>query len=310
MSQIFEKFLIQNGIQRELTIAYSPEQNGVSERFNRTIVETIRTLLCSAKLPKKFWGEMAHTAVYLKNRWPTRPNGDFTPYEMWTGHKPSVGHLKKIGCTTYVHIPKSLRRKLDPKAKKLVLVGYGTKTKGYRMYDPENGKVSYARNCIFDENSVGIINRTNKDEITPIVFDMDEQQVMESNSEDKSESEDSEEETEVPDEEIEIPEEIFEVRRSGRTKKEPDRYGDWTCLSFVEPSTYQEALESAESNEWYQAMMEEYNSLMQNDVWELVEKPNNKKLIKSKWVYKIKKEPSSPIRFKACLLYTSDAADE
>ena len=70
-SKKFEKYLKKNGIKHELTVPKSPEQNGVAERMNRTLVESIRSMLADSKLPKRFWAEALSTATYLRNRCPT-----------------------------------------------------------------------------------------------------------------------------------------------------------------------------------------------------------------------------------------------
>ena len=108
-------FLKQEGIKHQLTIPKCPEQNGIAERMNRTLLEMVRSMLVDSKLPQKFWGEALSTAVYLRNRYPTRAVPNMTLYETLTGTKPKVGHLLVFGCSAYRHIPKDERQKLDPK---------------------------------------------------------------------------------------------------------------------------------------------------------------------------------------------------
>ena len=151
----FEEYLKSEGIRHERTIPKTPEQNGVAERMNRTLVETVRSMLMDAKLPHKFWGEALSTAVYLRNRSPTRTVEGNTPFEAWTGKNPTVCHLRVFGCDAYAHIPKDERGKLDPKAKKCIFVGYGEVTKGYRLYDPVCGKIIFSRNMVFNEGNDG-----------------------------------------------------------------------------------------------------------------------------------------------------------
>ena len=141
----FEDFLKADGIRHERTVPKTPEQNGVAERLNRTLVETTRSMLIDAKLPQQFWAEALSTAVYLKNRSPTKAVDGMTSCGAWTRKKPKVAHLRVFGCEAYAHIPKDERRKLDPKARKCVLLGYGEETKGYRFYDPEKRKVFQSR---------------------------------------------------------------------------------------------------------------------------------------------------------------------
>ena len=128
----FENYLKTEGVKHELTVPKTPEQNGVAERLNRTLVGAVRAMLIQAKLPQRFWVEALSTAVYLHNRSPTKGVTNMTPFEAWTGVTPNVSHLRSFGCTVYAHIPKD-ERKLDRKSKKCILLGYGTETKGYRL---------------------------------------------------------------------------------------------------------------------------------------------------------------------------------
>ncbi len=139
----FENYLKSEGVKHELTVPKTPEQNGVAERLSRTLVEAVRAMLVQSKLPPTFWVEALSTPVYLHNRSPTKSVANMTPFEAWTGVKPDVKHLKSFGCIVYAHISKDERKKLDPKAKKCVLLGYGTETKGYRLYYPQSSRVIY-----------------------------------------------------------------------------------------------------------------------------------------------------------------------
>ena len=104
-SREFEDFLVKAGIIHQKTIPLTPEQNGLAERKNRTLVKSVRCMLSDSALPKKFWAEAVSTANYVLNRAPSTPIGS-TPYEMLNGNKPNVGHLKVFGCVAYMHIPK------------------------------------------------------------------------------------------------------------------------------------------------------------------------------------------------------------
>ena len=125
----FQSYLRKEGIKHEFTVPRTPEQNGVVERLNRTLMDSVRSMLVGAHLPQRFWAEALATAVYLRNRSPTKSVDGLTPYEAWSGHTPSVDHLKVFGCTAYAHISKEEGQKLDLKAKKCILLGYGTEVK-------------------------------------------------------------------------------------------------------------------------------------------------------------------------------------
>ena len=118
-SDVVSKFveyvtMMEKGIAHQLTNPYTQEQNGVSERLNRTLVESARSMLIYAKMPLKFWAEAVNTAVYLHNRSPTSALKDKTPFERWFGKKPNVSNLKVFGSVCFVHTPDHLRKKLDP----------------------------------------------------------------------------------------------------------------------------------------------------------------------------------------------------
>jgi transposase InsO family protein len=115
-SRQFEAYLAKEGIKHQLTVPYTTQQNGVSERRNRTLMEMARCLLYENKIPLKLWAEAVNTTSYLLNHMTTRVLGDKTPYEIWYGFKPNVDHLKVFGSPCYVLQPKVKRRKLDQKA--------------------------------------------------------------------------------------------------------------------------------------------------------------------------------------------------
>ena len=112
-SKRFEQYLKSEGIRHEKTVPKTPEQNGVSKRLNRTLVEAARSMLLDASLSKVYWAEAINTATYLKNCSPTKFLQGKTPFEAWYGKKPNVQHLKVFGCTAYAHIPKDECQKLE-----------------------------------------------------------------------------------------------------------------------------------------------------------------------------------------------------
>ena len=141
----FEKYLTVEGIKHELTISHTPEQNGVAEQLNRTLVKGVRTVLAGSKLPYRFWAEALSTIVYLRNRSPTKSLEGVTPYEAWNGTKPDVRCLCIFGCSTYAHVPKVERDKLNSKARRCLMLGYGANKKGFRLYDLDQGRVFHSR---------------------------------------------------------------------------------------------------------------------------------------------------------------------
>lgn len=144
-----QAFYAIEGIQAQCTTAYSPQQNGVAERKTRTLQEMASCMLLDANLPKKYWGEAVMTAAYVQNRLPSRVI-DKTPYEKWFGVAPAVNHFRIFGSPAYVHIPAVKRSKFDPKAAKLIFIGYCEDRKAYRFLDPETDTVTVSR----DDNSL------------------------------------------------------------------------------------------------------------------------------------------------------------
>ena len=149
-SNEFHVFCDEHGINKQLTAPYTPEQNGVAERKNRTVVEMARSMLKQKGMPDSFWAEGVAAAVHILNISPTKAVWDQTPYEAWNGNKPLVSHLRVFGCICYVLI-KTARHKLDQKSQKHVFIGYCPNSKAYRLYDPLSGKVTISRDVVFDE---------------------------------------------------------------------------------------------------------------------------------------------------------------
>ena len=93
----FSSYCNSNGIKRELTAPYSPQQNRVAERKNRTIMSMVRAMLKAKDLPRELWGEAVSIAVYISNRSLTKSVQGQTPHEKWTGRRPSVYHMRTFG---------------------------------------------------------------------------------------------------------------------------------------------------------------------------------------------------------------------
>jgi hypothetical protein len=113
-SKAFNTYCKSNGIQQQFTVPHTPQQNGVAERWNRTLVESARSMLQGKNISNGFWAEAINTAVYLKNRCPTKKLVFQTPFEVLYGYKPDVSHFKVFGCTAFAHIPKLTEENLMP----------------------------------------------------------------------------------------------------------------------------------------------------------------------------------------------------
>ena len=177
----FEVFCEDHGIRRELTAAYTPQQNGVSKRKNRTILNMVRSLLTRGRIPKSFWPKAVNWSIHILNRSPTFAVQNMTPEEAWSGRKPAVDHFRIFGCIAYAHIPDEKRKKLDNKGEKCIFLGVSDKSKAYKLYNPSTMKIVISRDVVFDEESTWSWNQNGVKKSIPADFDDEEkgQQPME-----------------------------------------------------------------------------------------------------------------------------------
>ena len=135
------EFLSEEGIRHQYSAAYTPQQNGVAERKNRTLMDMARSMLAEFKSPLFLWAEAISTACHSSNRLFFRVGKKFTSYEMLTGNKPNVSYYRVFGCKCF-YKNKSVRlSKFESKALEGVFVGYGAESHTYRVYDKTVGKV-------------------------------------------------------------------------------------------------------------------------------------------------------------------------
>ena len=186
----FEGFLRNEGIKHEYTIPKTPEQNGVAERLNRTLMEAVCCMLVDSGLRHCFWAEALFTASYLINRSPTKALSGKTAFEAWFGKKPNVKHLRVFGCAAYPHVPRD-----------------------ERLYDTKTSRIIFSRDVVFNESSRGIDIR--QEETRSGQIEIDE---PEGDPEPEGESE-----PEKLDQSAD-PEPVI-LRRSTRETKQPDYYG-------------------------------------------------------------------------------------
>jgi Integrase core domain/GAG-pre-integrase domain len=152
MSTEFTKHLEQGGIKHELSVPYTPEQNGVAERLNRTLLNSVRTMLKHMDCEKKWWTEAVTTACYVKNRVTSaRLPSNTTPYEIWFGTRPNVSHMRVFGAKCWYVIPKAQRNKLDDRSCEGMMLGYSMSQKGYKIWDESLNRAVISRDVTFLE---------------------------------------------------------------------------------------------------------------------------------------------------------------
>jgi hypothetical protein len=321
-SNEFDEFCSNDGMVRHHTIPYTPQQNGVAERMNRTIISRARCMLSNAKMHRSFWAEAASTACYLINRSPSVPLDKKTPIEVWSGSPADYSDLRVFGCTAYAHVDNG---KLEPRAVKCIFLGYGSGVKAYRLWNPETKKIVLSRNVVFNE--AVMFNDSPSTDISdaidsPDVSD-DEQHRIGVQVEHAKENENVVPETNNDDNDVPPSPPI--VQRQGRSiaADRPKRniapptrliqecdIVDYalSCAEQVEhdiePATYTEAIASVDKEKWVGAMQEEMQSLEKNGTWDVVHLPKQKKAVRCKWIFKRKEglSPNEPPRFKARLV--------
>ncbi|HEV7738394.1 MAG TPA: DDE-type integrase/transposase/recombinase [Chlamydiales bacterium] len=151
LSETFKQFLLNQGTSHQLTAPYTPQQNGMAERANRTVIQAAKAMLHSTGLSYGFWERAVETAVFSRNRSPTQSLTYKSPYELLFGRTPDLSYMRVFGCLAYRNIPSDNRRKLDPSAEKLTSVGYDNQTKGYKLWDSNKRRFVVSSDVIFEE---------------------------------------------------------------------------------------------------------------------------------------------------------------
>ncbi|CAI7873006.1 unnamed protein product [Closterium sp. NIES-53] len=149
----FEAVLKKKGIQHQLTVPYNPQQNGMAERFNRTLQEGARTLLGRAGLPDPFWVTALRQVALVKNRvLATVGDKQWVPYTKWYGSAAVVNMLRAYGCMVVFHMPKEKRGKLDASGRWGVHLGIAKDHKGWLLWDLTSQKLTVSRDVKFLES--------------------------------------------------------------------------------------------------------------------------------------------------------------
>lgn len=357
----FNKFLESEGVHRQLTVQYTPQQNGVAERANRTLVEMARCLLLSSKLPESLWGEAINTAVYIRNRSPTNLILS-TPYEAWTNVKPAVNHLRVFGSKAIALDKRPGKSKFAPRGIECVMVGYSSESKAYRLYNPATRTVIKSRDVKFIESSVKSVDHANDYTIVeptsadqPVVYK--QPKIKDDRDTDDYDSvifEDAEDDLVIDIDEVDgdvgggdgavgdaasvadggsaadaddivssgvdgVAENFVKNPRQRKREKSEiagDAVRPWTLRSSQKPNTNfnmrecvsnpisaDEALARRDGDRWRESMLKEYNALLANGTWILVDLPKGRRAIKSKWVFTIKRDKNGQIeRYKSRLV--------
>lgn len=145
----FDQFLEQNGISRRLSTPHTPQQNGVAERKNRTLVEMARCMMHQAKVPPMFWAEAVNTACYVRNRCITKSLSEQTPHKLWKGKIPTVIYFQIFGSKVFELDKNPQKGKFDSRSKEGIFIEYSNESKAYRVWLPKSRKVIVSRDVKF-----------------------------------------------------------------------------------------------------------------------------------------------------------------
>ncbi|KAJ9557371.1 hypothetical protein OSB04_011985 [Centaurea solstitialis] len=161
-------FLEDVGISHNFSAVRTPQQNGVVERKNRTLVEAARSMMAHSGVPKSFWAEAVATACYTKNRTLIVKRTGKRAYEMIEKRKPDIKHLRVFGCKCYILNDRDDLGKFDPKADESIFIGYSPHSKAYRVYNKRSQTILESTNVDFCETeTLSDASSSNPDAILP-----------------------------------------------------------------------------------------------------------------------------------------------
>ena len=334
----FKEFCNREGIVRHWTVRDTPQQNGVAERLNRTLLEKARCMRSNSGLGREWWAESVATACYIVNRSPHSYLDGEIPFKVWSGEHADYDKLKVFGCIAYYHVKDN---KLDERAKKAIFLGYPKGVKGYRLWSIEDSKFIISRDVTFDERSMAVVSkvmipsnddaRTSNTQVVEIESRKQPDSIQVENHDVNQDEVDHLDHEEIQQENAHVlqqqQEESLATTRPKRNYKQVQKfgsdkplrhYGQVNLVEYAllveddEPVTFKQAIKDKDRESWVVAMEEEMQSLHKNKTWEVVPLPVGKSAIGCKWVYKRKEDPtkSSGTRYKARLVAKGFAQKE
>lgn len=298
-NNLFETYCKKNGIRMERTTSYSSQQNGLAERYNRTIMNMARTMLVAAQLEKPYWGEAVVTSAFIKNRLACKSLQWRSPYELVYKQQPKVENLKVFGSVAYARISTPLRPKLDQRGAKAIMLGYDESTKNYRLVDWENNKIIRSRDATFLEDKMGGCEQV----VVEDAFDQKREQPSQlpkyASEYDEATNENKQAYFDSIDNAIEAPSAVRTT--SGRTTRLPTRFTDYITYAVkeqdaTEPSNYEQAMQGKDSKKWIESMNEEFRNFTKNHTWDIVDYPSGRNVLGCRWVFKVKRNNDGTIR--------------
>ncbi|KAA0059676.1 gag/pol protein [Cucumis melo var. makuwa] len=177
----FQDYMIEHGIQSQLLAPGTPQQNSVSERRSRTLLDMVHSMMSYAQLPSSFWGYAVEATLRILDNVPLKSVSE-TSFELWRGRKPSLSHFRIWGCPARSKVTPRSWKKLEPRSKLCQFVGYPKEMRGGLFFDPQENRVFVSTNATFLEEdhmrdhkprSKLVLNEAT-DESTRVVDEVDE----------------------------------------------------------------------------------------------------------------------------------------
>ena len=327
-----EEYLDEEGIKHELSAPYSPQQNGVAERKNRTLIEMARTMLDEYKTSDRFWAEAVNTACHAINRLYLHRILKKTSYELLTGNKPNVSYFRVFGSKCYILNKKGKSSKFAPKAVEGFLLGFDSNTRAYRVFNKASGCVEISCDVVFDETNGSQVEQVDLDELDDEAAPIDvlrnmsigdvrpkepsEEQDQPSSTkaspptleDDQDDGHDQGGDEEQQDEEVDTTSKsqmphprvhqsvqrdhpvdniLGDIEKGVTTRSRVATFCEhYSFVSSLEPFKVEDALRDPD---WVLAMQEELNNFKRNEVWTLVERPQQN-VVGTKWVFRNKQD--------------------
>jgi hypothetical protein len=299
MSRDFKEFCNEHGIKREYTIPRTPQQNGVVERKNRTMQEMARSMMNEKNIGQTYWVEAIHTAVHVLNKDHLRPQSNKTPFELWFGRPASIKHFEVFGSKCYIKNNDENHGKYDDRADEVIFLGYATNSKGYRCYNKRLHKMVDCIDVKIDEGIPAGEVYSNEFSTEDTARDENEQ-VQESKNGDSESYEDSDTQTDsnqlsttnsssrIIQKNHPVSQIIREKDKGVQTRRKLIKTTEQShiaLISMLEPKNFNE---TNKDDHWDKAMNEELDQIEKNNTWEMVQRPEGKNVIGSKWIFKNK----------------------
>jgi hypothetical protein len=146
----FDQFCLEHGVDQQFFALHVPQQNGVMEQKNRTLIEMARTMLDKHRTPKRFWADAISTVCYISNRIFMRSILNLTLFELFFRHMPFISHLRPFGCKCFL-LKRGDLDKFEPRSSYGILLGYTPHDRSYRVFNFETNTVVESYDVTFDE---------------------------------------------------------------------------------------------------------------------------------------------------------------